>query len=61
MVRRAVEGRRQRLDGRGLVLLMNGVLAGVGGVFLATASVPVTGIAAATAVVIAVVVMQRGG
>jgi hypothetical protein len=56
----AVARRRLYLDTEngsgGLLLLINGTLAGVGGVFLATASIPVTGIAAAAAVALAVVV-----
>jgi hypothetical protein len=52
---------RQRQQGTehgdgGLPLLINGTLVGVGGVFLATGSVLVTGIAAAAAVALAVVV-----
>jgi hypothetical protein len=42
---------------RTLLWLFNGVLAGVGGVFVATASAAVTAIAAAAAVVIAVTVI----
>ncbi|MBL7255438.1 hypothetical protein [Paractinoplanes lichenicola] len=39
-------------DHQGTLWLINGILAGVGGVFLTTGSVPVTLIAAAVAVVI---------
>jgi hypothetical protein len=62
MAGRAVGVAPQRLhqspgDGdAGLLLLINGTLVGVGGVFLATASVVVTGIAAAAAVALAMVV-----
>lgn len=49
-------------DGHRKVLwLVNGVLVGVGGVFLTTASVLVTAIAAAAAVVIAVAVIVMTG
>ncbi|MEV6303527.1 hypothetical protein AB0M02_29245 [Actinoplanes sp. NPDC051861] len=58
-------GRRRELPqeggGPGLVLVINGTLIGVGGVFLATASVAVTGIAAAAAVAMAAVVTLAGG
>lgn len=46
--------RRDRLQrpytARGLVLVINGTLAGIGGVFMATASLTVTAIAAVSAV-----------
>ena len=58
--------RRSRLrpgdDGHQKVLLLfSGVLTGVGGVFLATASVLVTTIAAAAAVLIAVAMIAMTG
>jgi hypothetical protein len=49
----------ERGDG-GTLLLINGTLVGVGGVFLATSSVLVTGIAAAAAVALAAVVIAAG-
>jgi hypothetical protein len=42
---------------RGLALLVNGMLVGVGGVFVATASVVATAIAAAAALGLAVVIV----
>ncbi|NMO51445.1 hypothetical protein HH310_09605 [Actinoplanes sp. TBRC 11911] len=54
----------QGRDGTGhrkVLWLVNGVLAGVGGVFLTTASVLVTAIAAAAAVAIAVTVIAVTG
>ncbi|MCW3817829.1 hypothetical protein ONA91_25595 [Micromonospora sp. DR5-3] len=51
----------RRLGTKGLLAVTNGVLAGVGGVYLATVSLPVTGIAAAAAVIIGslVVIVHR--
>jgi hypothetical protein len=48
----------RRWTARGLVVLIEGVLAGVGGVYLATASIAVTGIAAAVATVVAALVLR---
>lgn len=59
MVRNGRNRRPQRGSGgnRTMLLLVNGVLAGVGGVFVTTASAVVTAIAAAAAVAIAVTVI----
>jgi len=48
---------RDGWSARGLVLVINGVLVGVGGVFVATTSVLVTAIAAVAALVIALVIV----
>jgi len=45
---------------RGLVLIIDAMLVGVGGVFLATTSVPVTVIAAISALVLTVVILTVG-
>jgi hypothetical protein len=64
MVAKMTGGRRPRRAGawsdRGLVLLVNAMLVGVGGVFVATGSVLVTGIAAAAAAGLAVVIVLAG-
>ena len=61
MAGRSTDRRLPRPGEGGLVLVINGTLIGVGGVFLATASVTVTGIAAAAAVAMAAVVTLAGG
>jgi hypothetical protein len=61
MVKEATESRHPRRSvewsERGLVLLINGMLVGTGGVFVATGSVMVTGIAVAAAAGLAVVIV----
>jgi hypothetical protein len=60
MARNERNRRRSQRDSGGyrmVLWLVNGVLAGVGGVFVMTASAVVTAIAAAAAVVIAVAVI----
>ena len=49
--------RRGQWSANSLVIVMNGMLAGVGGVFMVTTSVPVTVIAAAAAVLLGAVIV----
>jgi hypothetical protein len=63
MARSGRDGRRRAADeraGRGPATLINVVLAGIGGVFVATGSTTVTAIAAVVALVIAVLVVVIG-
>lgn len=48
---------RRRLGGGAVLTLVNGVLAGIGSVYVGTRSVLITVIAAAAAIVLAVLVM----
>lgn len=48
---------RSRWSARALLMVINGVLAGVGAVFLSTASIAVTVIAAAAAVAVSVAIV----
>jgi len=57
MARNRRRPQRDTGDHRTVLWLVNGVLAGVGGVFVTTASAVVTAIAATAAVVIAVAVI----
>ncbi|MFC3988235.1 hypothetical protein [Actinoplanes siamensis] len=52
--------RHDRWSARGLVVVINGILVGVGGVFLATSSVPATMVAAAAAVIVSVALVGSG-
>ncbi len=49
--------RRGRWSANSLVVVINGMLVGVGGVFMVTTSVPVTVIAAAAAVLLGAVIV----
>ncbi|WP_433790130.1 hypothetical protein [Actinoplanes sp. CA-252034] len=46
------------LSAENLLMVINGILVGVGGVFLTTSSLPVTAVAAASAVLLAVVILR---
>ncbi|WP_436531678.1 hypothetical protein [Actinoplanes sp. HUAS TT8] len=57
MVKSIGESRPTRWSAGNLVMVINGILVGVGGVFLATASVLVTVVAAVAAVLLAALIV----